>query len=231
MAADTDEAMRSALRELATSDVPPPEVVYADVRRRVAARRRRRLIASSCAAVAVVAAGAMAYGAVDDGGTQVGTDEPPATAGVGIDWIGGRGGPDGTEEVVIVFDGELPGTSARLVDDVAAVDVEGIAYAIQGPSPVRVCGDTHFFGGSFASVDVLVPAAWLRSETPKEEGVRTLPAPGGGAAEPPGKVVVCAPRDGYVQVSIWGAASGDADDVRVGTSDDRTRLSVEIDRG
>lgn len=245
MATNIDDALRSELRRLVELDTTSrsAETVYSEVRRRVTVRRRnRRLAAGVCGAVAIMVVGAALTVRNPESGLttanepQVGESPGSDTPSVGspqlsIRWIEGRGGPDGTEDVAVVFDGQLPDTPATLVDDVTAVEASGIAYAIQTGSSVKVCGNTHYFNESFASVDLFVPAAWLASAEPTEGGVRVLPARSGNPDEGPGKIVVCQPRNGYVQISIWGAASRVPTDIDVRLSDDRRRLLVEARPG
>lgn len=127
--------------------------------------------------------------------------------------IDARTAAAGTTGVTLVFDGELPSRSAELLIDVDEPASDGIGYLTQASDDlsddISVCGETHAFPPpGNRTVDIFVPGEWLDPSSPIDPPVVWEPKGATGA-----KIVVCEPRDGVVQVSVWGSASGRADDV------------------
>ena len=154
--------------------------------------------------------------------------EEPAIADLAltIQRVEARGGENGTSEVTVVFDAPLPIDAVPVTDTVESVDPGSLVAAVQDPGPgaVEVCGTKHWFpvvpSGS-GSVDLLIPASWLVGDPPVLPSVTPL--------EPsPGKVILCGPYQGHVQISIWGAAPMATETLDVRLNSDRTRIIVQV---
>lgn len=162
-------------------------------------------------------------------GTEV-TATGPVSPPLAIERVEVRVPAPGVEEVTIVLDGLISGSSIRRVDDIgaAAVDgVDGVAYTVQPASAVVVCDATHDFGDEDepGSVDVLLPAAWFASADPMEPPVEYV----GSADETEAKVPVCV-ADEFVQVSIWGADPIGDEPVAVVDVDGATHIVATVRR-
>ncbi len=220
------------LRELARADIDAaarstPELAV--LQQRAGARRRRRRTFTSVGLVAVVGACAMVALVVADRPTRLdtaGEDAAVAPLALTMRRVEARGGENGTSEVTVVFDAALPIDAVPVTDTVESVDPGSLVAAVQDPGPgaVEVCGTKHWFpevpSGS-GSVDLLIPASWLAGDPPELPAVRPLDPP-------PGKVIVCGPYQGHVQISIWGAAPTPTETLDVSLSRDRTRVIVHV---
>lgn len=203
--------------------------MYDEVRRRVRGRRCRTVARSAFLAAAVVtAAGGLALLArdTDDVATEPATgvarsDQSALAAVVRVE-ARAAAGVNGTEEVTVVFDRPLPSSQITRLQQIADADASGLQYVIQGPSGLKVCGDTHWFPGELGTVDLLIPSGWLSEDTSMTE----VPVETTGT---PGKVPLCGPHRGYVQVAIWGPATDDPAQVHVTVEDGGRRLVARMD--
>lgn len=145
--------------------------------------------------------------------------------------IEARNGPDGTERVALVFDRTLPGDQVVHVTDLAS-GVEGaVSYTTQGPADaLSICGDGHGgFGTSdgVATVDLLIPAAWIDPDGGVDQYTITPDGTGGDEYfDQLAKIIVCPATDGAVQVSVVQPASVSTADLTV--SIDGNVLVLEI---
>lgn len=167
----------------------------------------------------------------DEDRTAAGGGSDPALS---VQTIEIHTGLDGGEDVVFVFDGQLPDNRVTYAPNIKDFDAPGIAYAVQDPSEIWVCDDRHFDfgpGASAGSIDILIPSEWWTSGAPVHE-VPTMYVPpldsNRDSINSPGKIVGCGPYNGYIQYSIWAPASDDPDDIRVSVQDDSTRLVVAV---
>ena len=132
--------------------------------------------------------------------------------------IDARATGQGTTRVVLVFDGEVPSADADLVSDVTTPPSDRVGYITQSsPSGISVCGSTHGFPPpGNRTVDIFVPSDWFSPRSSIDPLIEWEPD---SLTQP--KIVICPPQNGSVQISVWGAASGRAQDVDV-TVDART---------
>lgn len=213
-------------------------------------RRSVRTVVAAAACIVLVVGGLVA---VNSRGTDVGpadsptpdpttspvTDAPPSTireavadvdqggAGAGVVRlvrIEADAGLDGTTGVVMVFDADLPSSAVDVLDDPSESPGVGIGYTTQQSDAeaegIAVCGDTHSFPPpGNRTVDLVLPSEWFDAQDPL--GPETIVADSAA-----GKIVVCDPRDGVVQISIWGSASAQIDDVDVRV--DANTITVDI---
>lgn len=230
--------LEDTLREAERS---PASFGTAEVRRRVAARaRRRRQRRAGAAAAVFVLVAAFSVSRINSEGastvTTAGptrTDEPADSGTAPVDETlvdlsrieASSSNVEGTTGVTLVFDNPLPDAPVVAMDTIRAPDHVGIAYTAQSSqadSSILVCGDTHWFPPpGNRTVDVLVPTGWLAPDAALHAGESWDPDTFAG-----GKIIVCPPRDGFVQVSIWGAASAQLDDVDVTVTDDRIEIAI-----
>lgn len=211
--------------ERATDPIDPSEIRVGS-----GPRRSRFLnIAAVAALVAVVVAVvALRSDPHEPPSDSVATTSVPDSLGLSVERIVVRGGAE-AQEVAIVFDGPLPEGEAVYIDDITTVDDPSFAYTTQDKSGVVWECDTRHFGfgpgATGGSIDVLIPSEWFApgGVQAREEGVTYVDNP-----DHPGKILACGPYKGYVQYSIWGAASDDPDDVRVVADGDSIRVVVEV---
>jgi hypothetical protein len=150
-----------------------------------------------------------------------------ADTGLDLIRIDARASAQGTTRVALVFDGEVPSSvSPELLSSPTAPPSDRIGYITQSSgesaSGISVCGDSHWFPApGNRTVDIFVPSDWFGPESVIDPPVELEP---GSAALP--KIVVCEPLNGAVQISVWGAASGRAEDVNV--SVDASTIVVNI---
>lgn len=222
-----EQRLRTDLARLGAGPVAPVDAVAGDVRQRVARRRRRR-VGAVVATLAAMAASAGVWAASDPPSADVATGDGRGGAApepVSVISVASGVQSDGSQVVSIQLDGPVPDGSATFVDDITAPDPPGVGYTTQGPSGLHVCGDRHWFPGDVGTVDVLLPADWLAPGSPNADMRLTVSdVPG-----TPGKVVACGPWRGFVQYSIWGAASDDPADVEVRVEPDGEGSVVVVD--
>ena len=83
--------------------------------------------------------------------------------------------------------------------------------SIDSSDGISVCGSTHWFPPpGNRTVDIFVPSDWFDPESTIDPPIVPDPADAMIA-----KIIVCEPRNGVVQISVWGSASGRIEDVRV----------------
>lgn len=211
--------------ERATDPIDPSEIRVGG-----GPRRSRGLNIAAVAALLAVVVGVVALRSDprDPASDSVPTSAP-ASLGLSVERIVVRGGAE-TEEVAIVFDGQLPEGDAVYIDDITAADKPGFAYTTQDMSGVVwECETRHFGfgpGATGGSIDVLIPSEWFApgGVQAREEGVSYVDNP-----EFSGKIVACGPYNGYVQYSIWGAAPNGPDGVRVVADGDSIRVIVDLE--
>jgi len=154
-------------------------------------------------------------------------DEP--TPFLTMEWMDVSGGPDGTERVVLVFDKDLPEVPVRFVDDVASPEPSAVSYTTQGPGDegVRVCDGIHWFpGATKGSVDLLLPGNWFELGSESYLGhYRTDPEPVKRGTV--SKIPICVTKNGFIQVSVWGPASDNPEDVTVSVEGNTITLDIE----
>lgn len=250
MTTGTDDRLRSHLRTLADLPVGSPDEIERDVLDRVTHRRRRRrqrVALGGVAAIVVVSVTVVSLLAGNSDSPNVKTiGEPPD----GSQEEGSRGQtelnmveiqrfyPDPTERVTIEFDAPLPDDAVTQVDEIADVDVPGIAVVLQETSAWTVCGTRHWAVESpLAHVTILFPASWF--EHPESAGDTPIRWPGyefdppvlfpgyedEGPSQQGTKVWTCGPYKGYVQVAILAAQS---DDVEVSIDESPPQVVVEV---
>ncbi len=137
--------------------------------------------------------------------------------------IDARATGQGTTHVVLAFDGDVPSTDADLVEDITTPPSDRVGYLTQSsPSGILVCGSTHSFPSpGNRTVDIFVPGDWFSPTSSIDPPIEWDPD-----SVTQTKIVVCPSQNGAVQISVWGAASGRAQDVEV-TVDART-IIVDI---
>ncbi len=151
------------------------------------------------------------------------------TSFLSMEWMDVSGGPEGTERVVLVFDGDLPEVPIQFVDDVASPEPSAVSYATQGTGDqgVRVCDGIHWFpSATTGSVDVLLPGDWFEPGSESYLGryrADTDPAKRGFVS----KIPICMTRNGFIQISVWGPASDDPADVSVSIEGNTITLEIE----
>jgi hypothetical protein len=135
--------------------------------------------------------------------------------------IDARATGQGTTHVVLAFDGDIPSADADLVEDITTPPSDRVGYLTQSsPSGISVCGSTHSFPSpGNRTVDIFVPSDWFSPTSAIDPPIEWDPD---SVTQP--KIVVCPSQNGVVQISVWGAASGRAQDVDV-TVDARTIIA------
>lgn len=264
MSSPTDETLRERLRALAEVPVASIEQLEEKVVERFTGRRRRRRLAASTSAAAVVLAGAgiitlvptdtsperraenATGGPADDTkfesaersvtSTRSSSSSPPSVSAtsISVQRIEIRAGVDGGEDLTFVFDGAVPDERVTFAPDVSEIEAPGIAYAVQDPSGISVCANSHSdlgAGMQSGSVDILIPSDWWTPDAPVHDvpyawdpPVDSLPDD----VDSPGKIIGCGPYNGYVQYSILSPSSDDPEDVRVSVTGEANRLLVRI---
>jgi hypothetical protein len=214
--------------ERATDPIDPSEV------RTNRPRRSSGAVAAVVAAalVAVVGAVALRSATREAAPSTVARGSGPDRGGVSVERIEVHTEPDGTQEIALVFDGQLPDEQVAFVDDITSAYTGGLGYTVQGPLEFHVCESVHSDRlAATGSVDVLIPSDWFGPGTTIEQLAPRYDPPIRDSREPvhhPGKIVACGPYHGYVQYSIWEPASDNANHVRLSVEDHSTRIVVEI---
>ena len=236
MPTPTDDLLGQEIRALVDTRHGSIDDAKSDVSRRVARRRLRRRTAICGAATAVVALVAAAAVLSSDPPRDVvaGPGAPGVNRGLIEESLLAIGDIDVTADangtkVVINFSGSLPDPEVSYLEDIASASGSSILYTVQASSSIQVCDSQHFdFGESFTgSIDVLVPSDWIDLSVVDEQPQTNFTIDGDPARRP-GKIVVCGPHEGFVQVSLWGLATDDINDVSVAVGDDPTQLVVNV---
>lgn len=230
---ELDQEIRRGLERLSDSTEASEPLTFD----RLAARRRQRQSRTRVLAVLPMVVllgliGGLIYFGSDDGttvtadGNRDGSSPLASSPAVSVERTEVVGSKGGTARVVMEFDGPLPRSGVRFVDDIASVDAgDEILYTTQDAAGVHVCESVHSFPPpAEGTVDLLIPADWFA------EGEETHTSPLKVIANP-AKFVVCGPYNGFFQYSIWGPVSADVDDVDVTIDGDRRRLTVQIRAG
>lgn len=247
MTTSTDDMIRSSIVDLADQPGGSVDRAREDVLRRIVRRRRRRrsllgatIVAIGVGAVLLVPRDASQLVATDAVAGTAGSDTPvpeaedlvDSTPSIAWQWVEATVGPDGTERVVLVFDKDLPEAPVRFVDDVASPEPSAVSYTTQaasgggpGGEGIRKCGARHWFpNGTTGSVDLLLPSEWFAPgpEAYRFQGpMRIEPA---GAMI--GKISACQ-YQGFIQFSVWAAASDNPADVTVSVEGNTLTLDIE----
>ena len=164
------------------------------------------------------------------------TDGPPSSEGatgrVSITQIEASASEAGTTEVVLTFDAELPqafvARPIEALEEVPSSANDLIALVTQRSTNVdeniMVCGDQHSFPSpGNQTTELILPSDLLNAGVGREE-IRTEWSADSFA---PGKIFVCEPENGNVQISIWGSAASSPEQVEVFFDAHTIRLEMD----
>lgn len=235
-----DQPLRRKLAALSVTTTASIDVARRDVMRRITRRRARRTVGLSGLAVVSLVGALTVASRLGDSSRAVHAPAPPTTESDDVDPVGelrllaieARGGPRGTERVILEFSGPLPEQDPAEYTPDRWADPNGrVMFTTQGvgSGTLQICGDWHESVG-VKTVDILIPSEWLDPMRSRDEPV-IRPDPDGpeGHFDRVAKIIPCWSTAGFVQVVVIGPASWDPDAISVEVVGNRIVLDATGD--
>ncbi len=141
-----------------------------------------------------------------------------------LDLIEARGDIDGTEQVTLHFTADLPDIPVVFVDQLEDHRPGAVSYTTQNSADgwVGVCGSSHSFPEpGNRTVDVFLPSEWFSEGAARDDDKVEIDA-----GDQVAKIIECLPRDGVVQISIWGAATADPNEIAVSLGEGTITIDI-----